>query len=85
MTLVIVPDSLRDAINTTFGLPNLDGLSIDPTDYQEASRVFLLYAKYAKHKSIAMRLRANGNIAQAEQFESICEYIYGEMPEWARW
>ena len=40
---------------------------------------------YASNRATAMRLRMEGNIATAMQYERICDGIYDRLPEWARW
>lgn len=40
---------------------------------------------YAANKATAMRCRATGDLAAAQVYERICETIYDELPEWARW
>lgn len=42
-------------------------------------------AEYARHKGAAMRYRLRGRIALAMANEEICEAIYRELPEFARW
>jgi hypothetical protein len=32
-----------------------------------------------------MGLRADGQIERAQEYERICERIYQNLPEWARW
>lgn len=40
---------------------------------------------YCWNKATAMELRAKGNIERALEYERICERVYGELPQWARW
>ena len=40
---------------------------------------------YAANKATAMKLRADGNIPRALDYENICERIYSQLPEYARW
>ncbi len=40
---------------------------------------------YAANKSVAMKLRLDGNIQGAIVYENICDRIYRELPEYARW
>ncbi len=40
---------------------------------------------YAANKATAMKLRLAGKIADALRYEAICERLYGELPDFARW
>jgi hypothetical protein len=40
---------------------------------------------YAANKATALRQRAQGNIAAAQTYETICERIYDQLPDYARW
>jgi hypothetical protein len=40
---------------------------------------------YAANKATAMGLRAKGEIAEAVMYERICDDIYQQLPERARW
>ena len=40
---------------------------------------------YAANKATAIACRESGDIEAALVYESICERIYNELPEWARW
>lgn len=40
---------------------------------------------YCSNKAVAMRCRARGEITTAQQYESICERIYNELPDYAKW
>jgi len=40
---------------------------------------------YAANKAIAMGLRVAGMIADALRYEAICDRLYKELPEFARW
>lgn len=40
---------------------------------------------YAWNKYTAMRLRLEGNIKKAQQYEAICENIYRQIPPKYRW
>ena len=42
-------------------------------------------ANYAANKATAMRLRKQGFIANAMDYERICDRIYETLPESARW
>ena len=40
---------------------------------------------YAANKATAMTCRARGDIHAAQTYETICEMLYAELPEWAKW
>ena len=40
---------------------------------------------YAANKATAMGLRLAGKIADAMTYEGICERLYNQLPEFARW
>ena len=40
---------------------------------------------YCHNKATAMDCRSRGQIAVAQKYEAICERLYGELPQWARW
>lgn len=40
---------------------------------------------YAANKVVARNLRLKGDIAQALEYEGICERIYNSLPDFARW
>jgi hypothetical protein len=42
-------------------------------------------ANYACNKSVAMKLRATGEIERAKTYELICERIYQDLPKALRW
>ena len=64
-------------------MPNLDCMTLD--DLYAASRVFRKLADYARIKREAMRNRLEGNIDRAVRLEADCEFIYTNLPPWARW
>jgi hypothetical protein len=68
-----------------FEVPNLDDLSTDAADYNEAFKVFALLAQYAALKHCAMLARQGGNVAGALENEKTTQTVYGALPEWARW
>lgn len=68
-----------------FEVPNLDDLSIDPKDIEEAKDLFYSLYRYAQYKEQAMIYRMGGDIEMALSNEEICEKIYKTLPEWARW
>ena len=40
---------------------------------------------YAANKATAMNLRKLGNVNGAQAYEAICQRIYDNLPEFARW
>jgi hypothetical protein len=42
-------------------------------------------ANYASNKYAAMFARKRGDITTAQMYEKICESIYGDLPDFARW
>ena len=53
-----------------------------PEGYVRAARTL---KNYAANKATAMTLRADGKIATARTYERICQRLYGDLPEFARW
>ena len=41
--------------------------------------------QYAANKATAMKLRAEGNVATAMVYEAICDRLYRQLPEFAKW
>jgi hypothetical protein len=64
-------------------IPNLDALS--PDDLDELRVVFHKLSAYCDTRSIAMLARAEGNTPLAARLEGYADYIYKDLPEWARW
>jgi hypothetical protein len=64
---------------------NLDGLSVDPKEYDNASEVLNAYAAYCRLKSVAVEMRLKGRIRYAEAQEKSMERLYQSLPAWARW
>jgi hypothetical protein len=52
---------------------------------EEVAKVLTTLADYAKHKAIAMRCRATGDIPAALSEENVCDGYYQSLPPWARW
>jgi hypothetical protein len=48
-------------------------------------RATQLLRDYAMNKAVAVKCRPEGKIMAAMKYEDICERIYKELPEWARW
>lgn len=68
-----------------FDCPNLDGLSIDPADYDQVADVLRRLALYAERKAHAMRARLAGDVNEALRFERMNDAAYEQLPQWARW
>lgn len=68
-----------------FETPNLDGLTTDPKDLDNAASVLASLSDYAKTKAKAIRARLVGAIATALLREAECERIYQQLPAWAKW
>lgn len=64
---------------------NLDDLSVNPNDLDVIAKHFDSLARYARHKSSAMRLRAEGSIRSATAYETACDRIYASLPKSWRW
>ncbi|HVL15828.1 MAG TPA: hypothetical protein VM529_24870 [Gemmata sp.] len=64
---------------------NLDALSNDAPDYDEAAKVLGQYAAYCDMKARAVRLRAIGDVEAAQAHERNAEAIYSRLPQWAKW
>ncbi len=53
-----------------------------PKGYVRTARAVV---KYAANKAVAMRLRIEGNIQRALEYEAICDCLYAALPPYARW
>lgn len=53
-----------------------------PRGYIRAARTL---RNYASNKATAMKLRAEGKVSTAMMYEAICDRLYGELPDFARW
>lgn len=53
-----------------------------PRGYVVAARTL---SHCAANKATAMGLRLTGKIAEALTYEAICERLYDELPDFARW
>lgn len=53
-----------------------------PKGYAAATKAL---ANYASNKATAMACRLKGRIAEAQQYETICDTIYEALPGFARW
>lgn len=40
---------------------------------------------YASNKATAMSCRSRGDIRAAQVYEAICEAIFEDLPQWAKW
>lgn len=72
-------------------IPNLDccvlprELAVMRAEFKSMEAGFKLLASYAEAKENAMVSRQYGKIEQAAKFESAAEWVYQQLPEWARW
>lgn len=53
-----------------------------PKNYVKVTQTL---ANYASNKATAMACRERGDIQAALIYEKICNNIYTDLPEWARW
>jgi hypothetical protein len=53
-----------------------------PAGYVDATQ---LLGSYAINKGVAMRLREEGSIREAEVYEKACELNFAELPDFAKW
>lgn len=53
-----------------------------PEGYLRAART---RKHYTANKATAVGLRLAGKVAEALQYEAICDRLYAELPEFARW
>lgn len=56
-----------------------------PDRQENYVRITKQLGNYAANKATAMRCRSEGRIQAALTYEGICDRIYGELPEFARW
>jgi hypothetical protein len=54
-------------------------------DQKNCRLAFKRLGQYASAKIDAMKARLNGDIEEAMMRERICDSIYNQLPEWARW
>jgi len=66
-----------------FEVPNLDALPVDTLG--EYGKVYRDLALYCDYKTRAMINRANGKIDLALKTESSAQFIYEQLPAWAKW
>jgi len=84
-------DDLRSfAVSLTVGIashgtPIRRAREIFPERPKGYSRAAKDLGNYAWNKLIAMELRRQGRISRAIGYEDICERIYSDLPEFARW
>ncbi len=86
-------DKLRELGTPYPEVPNMDGMSQeDLILWASKNKLPRTHAKvieqlrtYAVSKAAAMTHREMGNLAFAEPLEALCERIYQQLPEWARW
>jgi hypothetical protein len=64
-------------------VPNLDCLNNE--DLSDLAEVFLKLFSYSRYKAASMDCRLEGEIAEAVKYENVCDSLYKDLPEWARW
>lgn len=62
---------------------NMEGLTRD--ELKEVAQLYHSLLAYAETKLAAMGDRETGNIRAALLYETRCDQIYKDLPEWARW
>jgi hypothetical protein len=66
-----------------FDVPNLDSLNSE--DLSDLAEVFLNLFSYARYKAASVDRRLAGEIAEALKYETVCDGVYKDLPDWARW
>jgi hypothetical protein len=72
-------------------VPNLDAMNADElkdfyvSNHSSGNRTLHDAAAYAINKATAMRLREEGDIARALQYERLADAIYDSLPDAAKW
>ncbi len=57
-----------------------------PSEPKNYTKTAVLLRCYAVNKALAMGLREDGiNISIALEYEAICDRIYKDLPEYAKW
>jgi hypothetical protein len=63
---------------------NLDATN-NPDDVAAMVPVYRTLARYCDHKAVAMVLRKQGRVAEAQPYEALADRVYQQLPQWARW
>lgn len=77
-------DDLR-AFYGVFYRPIYYGRRMFPHRPARYTRVTRDLAHYAMNKVTARNCRLRGQTVEAVQYDQICDRIYRELPDWARW
>ncbi len=56
-----------------------------PSQPKDYTRTTVQLRCYAINKAVAMSLRLEGNIKVALEYEAICDRIYKDLPQYAKW
>lgn len=65
--------------------PLTAGQAIFPEMPRGYDRATCKLGAYASNKAVAMECRLRGDILAAQTYETICERLYSELPDFARW
>lgn len=64
-------------------IPNLDAATEE--ELVEFESAFHSLSNYAEYKKRAIELRKEGRNKEARYAEKICQQIYTNLPDWAKW
>ena len=67
----------------TFEVPNLDDQWA--SDLKSVSEVLHSLGTYAELRSQAVECRAAGRVQHALELEGVCDTLYKNLPDWAKW
>ncbi len=81
----MTPDDLWEIHNRLHQHPVLEARKLFPEKPQGYVAAAHTLKNYCANKAVAMKLRLEGRIAVALRYEAICERLYGELPDFARW
>lgn len=79
------PDDLWEIHNRLHQHPVLEARKLFPEKPQGYVAAAHTLKNYCANKAVAMKLRLEGRIAVALRYEAICERLYKELPQFARW
>jgi hypothetical protein len=71
------------AVETETGIPNLDAMT--PAALRETEDVFRFLASYCVMRRLGHINRHRDRLPEALRCDGICNSIYQQLPEWARW
>lgn len=64
-------------------IPNLDAATEE--ELEEFKSAFHSLSHYAEFKKHAIERRKEGHIKEARYAEKLCQQIYTNLPNWAKW